>query len=126
MLDKDEEMKYKYTRKIEIPIYEPKNAMPSIKEIYNTDKRDKLIHEINQIPDLPEDIKLFLYSAAERHTQFKFNKIADFYAHAPQNIKDLMEKSALVIIDYDDAIKNGFIAYQSAIDEDVSVMNNKW
>ncbi|UOK16688.1 putative ParB protein [Vibrio phage phiKT1024] len=113
-----------YTRKIEIPIYEPKNVMPKVSELFNTTKRDELIAEINK-HDLPDEVRLFLISAAERHTQFNFSKIADFYAHANKEIKDLMENSALVIVDYDKAIENGFIAYQEEVDKDVETLNNK-
>lgn len=115
---------FKYTRKIEIPIYEPKNVMPKLSDIYNTDKRDELLVEIEKC-NLPDDIKAFLQSAAERHTQFNFAKIADFYAHAPKDIKVLMENSALVIIDYDNAIRNGFIAYQEEVDKDVQTLNEQ-
>ena len=53
---------------------------------------------------------LDMISSAERHTVFNFDKIADYYAHAKPEIQDLMEKSALVIIDFDKAIENGFVA----------------
>lgn len=116
--------KPKYTRKIEIPIYEPKNVMPHIRDIYNTSKRDELIQKIDQF-DLPEEVKEFLYSAAERHTQFNFSKIADFYAHSRPEIKELFEDSALVIVDYDKAIESGFIAYQEEVDKDVQTLIEK-
>lgn len=116
----------KYTRKIEIPIYEPSSVMPKVSQLFNTEKRDELILEIDK-HDLPDEVKLFLYSAAERHTQFNFAQIADFYAHANKEIKQLFEDSALVIIDYDDAVKNGFIAYQDEVDKDVqTLIDNEW
>ena len=37
--------KTKYTRKIKTPIYEPKNIMPNITEVYDTSKRDELIQK---------------------------------------------------------------------------------
>ena len=36
--------------------------------------------------------------------------------HAPANIQALMERSALVIIDYEQAIENGFIRLVEDID----------
>ena len=48
-------------------------------------------------------------SAAERHTVFNFNKIADYYARAGAEVQALFEESALVIIDYEKAIENGFV-----------------
>lgn len=108
--------KSKYTRKIEIPIYEPSAITPAISDLYDTTKRDELIKEIKN-EDLPEDLKLFLLSAAERHTSFNFSKIADFYSHTPLKYKKLFENSALVIIDYDNAIRNGFISFEKEVDE---------
>lgn len=67
----------------------------------------ELREEINA-SDIPEDIKDFLLVAASRHCVFDYKKIAEYYAHAEPEVQALMEKSALVIIDYDDAIKNGF------------------
>lgn len=109
------EEKSKYTRKIEIPIYEPKNRMPNVHELLDTEKRDELIQTINKTQNIPDEVREFLITAAYRHTQFNYSLIADFYAHAPLEIKDLMEQSALVIIDYDKAIENGFISYEKEI-----------
>ena len=61
------------------------------------------------LPILPDDVKGFLMAAATRHTVFNYELIAEFYAHQDKDIKDLMEQSALVIIDYDKAIENNYI-----------------
>ena len=77
--------------------------------------------------NLPDEISRFLISAAERHTVFKFSKVADFYAHAPKNIKELMENSALVIIDYDKAIENGFTTFNTGVQDDLQeYLESKW
>lgn len=110
--------KSKYTRKIEIPIYEPKNIKPFISELYDRSRTDKLKEEIEKA-NIPDSIKQFLFSAAERHTRFNFSKIADFYAHSEPEIKRLFEDSALVILDYNDAIQKGFISYQKEVDFDL-------
>ena len=115
-----------YTKKITTPVYEPKNKMPNISELYDTTKRDSLVKGILE-QNLPEEIQRFLISAAERHTIFKFSKVADFYAHAPRNIKELMENSALVIIDYDKAIENGFTTFNDAVQGDLQeYLDSKW
>jgi len=97
-----------YTRKIEPPIYEPKgdNFKPS--ELYSSKKTKALLKEIEAV-EMPEDVREFLRQASHRHTVFDYAKIAEFYAHAPDDIKALMEKSALVIIDFEQAIENGFV-----------------
>ena len=55
--------------------------------------------------------------AATRHIVFNYAKIADYYAHAGEEMQNLMEKSALVLIDIDDAIANGYIQLSKDIDE---------
>lgn len=97
-----------YSRKVVTPIYEPTGEVPTFSEMCNTSKCDQLKDEINNA-EIPDDIKKFLCNAACRHMVFNYEKIASYYAQAPANIQDLMEKSALVIIDYDKAIENGFI-----------------
>jgi len=110
------EEKSKYTRKIYTPIYEPQGTKPSIKDLYVTDKRDELVKEIEEDDELDDELRNFLLISAERHVSFDFAKIAEYYAHLPVKFKHHFENSALVIIDFDKAIRNGFIAYQKEVD----------
>jgi hypothetical protein len=98
----------KYTTKIESPIYEPKNQKPHILELYDNQKTRRLIREIDQ-SSLPTEEKMFLVDAARRHTIFNYEKIADYYANASPEMQSLMEKSALVIIDFEKAIEYGYV-----------------
>jgi hypothetical protein len=59
--------------------------------------------------NLPKEVEEFLMLAAERHTAFHFRNIAEFYCHADATTQDLMERSGLVIIDFDKAIEYGFV-----------------
>ncbi len=111
------EEKSKYTRKIYTPIYEPTGKKPLMSELFDTTKRDELIEEINADPELDGPMKEFLKSAAERHTSFDFSKIAEYYSHLPIKYKSHFENSALVIIDYDMAVRNGFIAFDKEVQE---------
>ena len=97
-----------YTRKIVAPTYEPKNKKPELEDLFNTDKADELIHKIKQAK-LSEEETLFLSHCALRHTVYDYSKIADFYAHSSKEIQKIMEDSALVIIDFDKAIENGYV-----------------
>lgn len=97
-----------YSRKIEAPIYTPKGERPPVAALYDETKTIELKREIAQA-DLPDDVARFLTAAAERHTVFDFRNIAEFYAHADPATQALMERSALVIIDFDQAIENGFV-----------------
>ena len=62
-------------------------------------------------------IKEFLLIAANRHVQFDYKQIAEFYPHQSPEIQRLMEESALVIIDADDAIRNGYANFLTTIAE---------
>jgi hypothetical protein len=98
-----------YTKKIEIPIYEPNYRKPLISELFNLEKYNNLINEIDN-SDLEDIEKDFLRFAASRHIVFNYDMIADYYCNSDINTQELMEKSALVIIDFNKAIENGFIS----------------
>lgn len=108
MFEKNEDEQQKYTKKIEAPIYEPKNSQPNVLLLCNDKKTKDLIREIDE-SNLPEFEKYFLRKAAHRHSVFNYELIADYYAHAKPEMQRLMEKSALVIIDFDKAIEGGFV-----------------
>lgn len=71
---------------------------------------DLLAQELAEIEasGLSKEEKGFLLRAAGRHTVFNYGLIAEYYAHASPEMQELMEKSALVIIDVDNAIANGY------------------
>jgi hypothetical protein len=98
----------KYTTKIESPIYEPKNKKPHILELYDKQKLQRLNREINN-SNLPEEEKEFLKFAATRHVVFNYEKIADYYANSSKEMQNLMEMSALVIIDFEKAVQLGYV-----------------
>ena len=101
-------MKNKYSTNICAPIYEPKNKKPVISSLYNKEKTDKLIYEIEN-SNLSNEDKEFLKYAAYRHIVFNYEKIADYYSHASIEVQGLMEMSALVVIDFNKAIEGGFV-----------------
>jgi hypothetical protein len=97
-----------YSRSIQAPTYEPTGECPEVNKLYDTDKQSSLIDAINQA-NLADDIKAFLIAAAGRHIVFDYRNIAEYYAHADEEIQKLFEDSALVIIDFDSALQNGFV-----------------
>lgn len=105
-----------YTKKIQVPIYEPKGENPLPKELYDLKKMKVLLEEIDK-SKADDDTKTFLRFAAQRHLVFDYEKIAEFYAHASPEIQSLMEKSALVLIDFDKAIEYGFLEMTKEISE---------
>lgn len=98
----------KYSRAIRVPQYEPSNEKPKLESIYDAKKYSKLMARINK-SNVSEEEKKFLKFAATRHIIFNYSKIADYYAHATAEMQELMEESALVILDIDDAIANGYV-----------------
>lgn len=104
----EDENEKKYSSKIEAPIYEPKNVKPHILELVNKEKTHRLIREINN-SNLSIEEKTFLMDAARRHNVFNYEKIADYYANSNKEMQNLMEKSALVIIDFEKAIQLGYV-----------------
>ena len=104
----------KYTKNVEAPIYEPKNRKPHVLELYDKSKAQILIANI-EASSVPEDEKQFLIESAKRHTVFNYEKIADYYAHSSKEVQELMEDSALVIIDFEKAISLGFVNLTESI-----------
>lgn len=103
-----------YTSKILAPIYEPKNRKPDIFELVDQSKAKKLVEKI-QASGVSDAEKKFLIAAAQRHNVFTYKLIADYYAHSGAEMQDLMEQSALVIIDFGKAIQNGYIKFSEEI-----------
>lgn len=97
-----------YSRDTKTPIYEPSNDKPILSELINNNKTNELIIEIEK-SGISDDEKQFLILSAYRHNVFDYSKIADYYANSTGELQELMQKSALVIIDFDKAIENGFV-----------------
>lgn len=104
----------KYTLKVKIPQYEITGECPEISDMLDSSKADELIQEV-EAADIPEEIREFLIQAARRHNVFNYRNIAEYYAHAEPEVQKLFEKSALVIIDVNDAIANGYVQLASDI-----------
>lgn len=116
----EEEDDETYTSKIESPLYIPKEKkQPAITELYSRDKTKELLVNIEKA-DIDDKIKDFLIQAAQRHTAFDYSKIAEYYAHAPKEVQELMEQSALVIIDFNKAIEYGFVKISKELEEEYS------
>lgn len=103
-----------YTRKIEAPTYEPSQTKPAIAELFHLEKTQRLLAAIEEA-DIEADAKAFLIAASHRHTVFDFGKIADFYAHSKPEVQRLMEDSALVIVDFNKAIEQGYVRLSESI-----------
>lgn len=106
----------KYTNVINIPHYEIKGLCPNELELIDQRKYYELVNEIER-SNITNEQKEFLLKAATRHLAFNYTLIAEYYAHQDKTMQDLMEKSALVIIDYNNAIKYGYANLMEQINE---------
>ena len=104
----------KYTTKVGVPQYLPSAECPRLDSLVNMTKYKELLRNINA-SNVSEEEKEFLRLGATRHLVFTYSKIADYYAHASKEMQELMEQSALVIIDIDDAIANGYVKLSESI-----------
>lgn len=99
-----------------IPQYEPSDEKPDISVLCNAEKYQMLADEIRE-SDVSDAEKVFLLMAAHRHIVFDYKKIADYYAHADEKMQSLMEASALVILDVDDAIAKGYAVLKNSVED---------
>tara|TARA_B110000211_G_scaffold64348_1_gene73884 strand:- start:5582 stop:6358 length:777 start_codon:yes stop_codon:yes gene_type:complete len=105
-----------YTKKVDIPTYEPKGDKPEVTELYDDAKTFDLVANIKD-SNLPQAEKDFLMLAAGRHTVLNFESIANYYAHSSKECQELMEDSALVIIDFEKALELGYVTLSEKISE---------
>ncbi|CAB4146791.1 ParB/Sulfiredoxin [uncultured Caudovirales phage] len=111
-----EEKENTYTQKVDIPTYEPSAEKPDVKDLFDDTNAFNLIEKIKS-SKLPQAEKDFLMLTAGRHVRLNFQLIADYYAHSQREVQELMEDSALVIVDIDNAISNGWVNLSKKLDD---------
>lgn len=109
-------MAINYNIKTNIPQYKPKENPPALTECINVNKYKELKEKILN-SNVSKLEKQFLLASATRHYVFNYSKIADYYASASKEMQELMEDSALVIIDFDDAIAKGYVKLNKRIED---------
>ena len=105
-----------YSKKIDTPAYTPKGDKPELHTLVDHTKSQELIAKI-RAAEIPDDEKQFLISAAQRHNVFNYHLVAEYYCHATPAMQDLMEQSALVIIDLNKAIEGGYVTLSKRLQE---------
>ena len=113
--ESDEDANNPYTKETRIPQYEPTGKFVGVEELVKADKSAELIERIRQ-SGVSKKEKQFLINAAYRHNVFNYKDIAEYYASASEEMQELMEDSALVIIDVDDAIAKGYATLRDEIE----------
>lgn len=97
-----------YSSKVEAPTYEPTGEKPFVSNLYDISKTNTMMEKI-EASSIDKEIKEFLIIAAQRHTVLNFREIANYYSQSDKEVQELMEESALVIIDFNKAIENGYV-----------------
>ena len=115
-LDSEGDLDNPYTDKTGTIQYEPTGEEVEIEDLTVEDKTKELLEKIENSNVAPDE-KEFLRKAAYRHRAFDYHKIAEYYAQASLEMQELMEDSALVILDYDDAIAKGYARLKGEIDD---------
>lgn len=106
-----------YTARMEAPVYVPTGDCPPVSALVDLERADALLTEIDAAEGVPEEVRDFLRQAAMRHFVFDYRAIAEFYAHAEPAVQRLMEASALVIIDFDQAIERGYVQLSKRLED---------
>lgn len=114
--DSTKEDEEHYSQEVKIPQYEPTGEKPTLSQCIDTEKVKWLIDAIRE-SNVSREEKEFLTYAAYRHLMFNYKNIADYYANSSEEMQKLMEMSALVIIDLNDAIANGFAKLESDLEQ---------
>lgn len=110
----ENKLQTEYDNKINTPEYKVMNIDVDIKSLFDDRKTKRIISEINN-SNVNIDEKIFLINAANRHTVFNYQNIAEYYAKSNIEMQKLMERQALVIIDFDNAYKYGYIKLANEI-----------
>lgn len=107
-LDKD------YSQKLGEIIYEPKETNHRVKDLFKIEtKFDEDISKINN-----EELRELFKARAYNFALFDFEKIADYYAYqATPEEQRVFERLALVLLDKDKLIENGFSKLINDIDD---------
>lgn len=94
-----------YSQKLGEVVYEPKETNHKISDLFQPEK--KFDKEIDSLKN--EELKEMLRARVAYFSNFDFPKIADYYAYqATPEEQRVMEKLALVLLDKDQLIENGF------------------
>jgi len=115
--DSQEDGDSPYTDKIEGLTYESTGEIYAPSDTFDSTKVSELLSDIEK-SSLNEDEKMFLRAAATRHYCFNYSHVAELYSTSDIEMQTLMEKSALVIVDYDKAVENGYAKLREVIGDD--------
>lgn len=105
--------KSKYSMKLGEVQYEPKDTHHKPEQLFRRSRNfDSLIDSVEDVT-----IKEMLNLRAAWFCEFNYSKIADYYAYqATPEEQRAFESLGLVLLDYNNAIKNGFAKLMESVD----------
>ena len=106
MAELEKELGEKYTGRLDRVQYDIKGPKPEVEDCFEDFKYHALLDEIDAA-NVPEAEKQLLRLLAARFIVFRFNRIAEYYAHSGEEVKGLFRRLVAVQIDYEEAIQNG-------------------
>jgi hypothetical protein len=96
-----------YQQSISVPGYDEAGAQVTTEELVDRTLYDDLMIRIGEAAGISQHERDFLLLAATRFLLFDYSKIARYYVSASQEMRKLMERCGLVIVDIDQAIESG-------------------
>lgn len=105
----------KYSKVIGIPDFIPNGENVELENCINTEKYVKLVNEING-SNLTESEKKFLRLGATRWIQFRYDNIAQYFCtKANPEFQKMLQRLAMVLIDFDDVLENNLTDAQNFV-----------
>lgn len=102
-----------YTQKVTGLIYEPStDEPPAISDLCDVQQYNEKLELLRTADSIPEATKQFLMLAASRYIAFDYQLIADYYAAATQQEKELFVALGLVIVDMNAEMESAAIDMQ--------------
>ena len=108
---------YKELLDVSIPYYTPAGKAPDIEGLADTSETDELAEKITNTK-MPDRLRKVMLMRAAFFTDFDFQKIADYYAYADDDIKELMKRLGLVIVIPKEAYDRGMCDFRERFDEE--------
>lgn len=108
---------YKELLEVAIPYYEPAEECPYEEDLWDRSEYDALLEKIDKA-EVPEGLEDLLKARAAFFCDFDFAKIADYYANADDDTKELMRALGLVIVVPKEAYERGMCDFREAFDEE--------
>lgn len=106
----------KYSKVIGIPDFVPNGKNVELENCINTEKYVKLVNEINGNSKLTDSEKKFLRLGATRWIQFRYDNIAQYFCtKANPEFQKMLQRLAMVLIDFDDVLENNLTEAQNFV-----------